>query len=166
MIAREAAGSRRTQYNGLTSTAIVFVTTTQAAHASIIMTAPAPAPDPAAAAALPTIALALRQGDAAACDAAAVQLRDLVAKAPGDTQAAVCVAIAKNGEVVDAAFVQALGRQGLSDAAQHSLVLAMMTMLLHDDAKEGSTAMMQACPHYLPTLLRIIAQEQPVATCR
>ena len=130
------------------------------------MTAPAPAPDPSAIAALPSFALALRQGDASACERAAVQLRDLVTNAPGGTEAAICVAIAKNGEAVDAAFVQALGRQGLSEGAQHALVVAMMTMLRHDDVKEASTPMMQACPHYLPLLLRVIAQEQPVATCR
>ena len=132
------------------------------------MTALAPAPDPAVAAALPTIALALRQGDAAACDAAAVQLRDIVTKAPADAQAAACVAIARSSEVVDAAFVRALGRPGLSDAAQHSLVTTMMKMymLAYDTCNDPSSAMMQACTVYLPTLLRIIAQEQPVATCR
>jgi hypothetical protein len=130
------------------------------------MAAPTPAPDPAAVAALPAIALALRHGDASACEAAAVQLRDIVTKAPADAQAAVCVAVARNGEVVDAAFVQALGRPGLSDAAQHALVNAMMTMIAHDDVKEASTAMMQVCSVYLPILLRIIAQEQPVAACR
>ena len=90
----------------------------------------------------------------------------MVTNAAADAQAAACEAIAKNGEVVEAAFVQALGRQGLSDGAQHALVVAMMTMLLHDDVKEASTPMMQACPHYLPLLQRVIAQEQPVATCR
>ena len=39
-------------------------------------------------------------------------------------------------------------------------------MMLHDDVKEASSAMMQACPVYLPILLRIIAQEQPVVACR
>jgi hypothetical protein len=38
--------------------------------------------------------------------------------AAADAQAAACEAIAKNGEVVEAAFVQALGQQGLSDGAQ------------------------------------------------
>jgi len=130
------------------------------------MTAAIPAPVPAAIAALPAIALALRQGDASSCEHAAVRLKDLVTQAAGDAQAAVCVATAKISEVVDAAFVQALGRQGLSDAAQHALVLTMMSMLNHDDVKEASSAMMQACPVYLPILLRIIAQEQPVSTCR
>ena len=133
------------------------------------MTAPAPvtsSPDVAALAALPAIALALRHGDASACDSAAAQLRDLVTKAPADAAAAVCVAVAKHGDIVDAAFVQALGRQGLSDAAQHALVVAMMTILLPDDAKEASTALMHASPVFLPILLRIIEQELPVSVCR
>jgi hypothetical protein len=132
------------------------------------MAAPTPAPDPAAVAALPAIALALRQGDASACEAAAVQLRDIVTKAPADAQAAVCVAVARNSEVVDAAFVQALGRLELSDATQHALVSAMMKlyMQVYDACNEPSSAMMQACPVYLPILLRIIAQEQPVSSCR
>ena len=62
--------------------------------------------------------------------------------------------------------MQALGRPGLSDAAQHALVTTMMTMLLHDDVKEASSAMMQASPAYLPILLRIIDQEHPVAAYR
>ena len=97
-----------------------------------------------------------------------MQLRDIVTKAPADVQAAVCVAVARNVEVVDAAFVQALGRPGLSDAAQHALVNAMMKlyMQVYDTCNEPSSAMMQACPVYLPILLRIIAQEQPVAICR
>ena len=133
------------------------------------MTAPAPvtlSPDVAAHAALPAIALALRHGDASACDSAAAQLRDLVTKAPSDDAAAVCVAVAKHGDIVDAAFVQALGRQGLSDAAQHALVVAMMTILLHDDAKEASTALMHASPVFLHIFLRIIEQELPVSVCR
>ena len=132
------------------------------------MTAPAPAPSPdvAALAALPAIAVSLRHGDAPACDSAAAQLRDLVTKAPADAAAAVCVAVAKHGDIVDAAFVQALGRQGLSDAAQHALVDAMMTILLHDDAKEASAALMHASPVFLPILLRIIEQELPVSVCR
>ncbi len=129
------------------------------------MAAASPAPHPAAAA-LPAIALGLRLADAAACEAAALQLRDMVTNANGDAQTAVCVALARSSDVVDAAFVLALGRSGLSDAAQHALVTAMMTMLLHDDVKEVSTAMMLACPVYLPILLRIIAQEQPPAACR
>ena len=132
------------------------------------MTAPAPAPSPdvAALAALPAIAVALRHGDASACDSAAAQLRDLVTKAPADAAAAVCVAVAKHGDIVDAAFVQALGRQGLSDTAQHALVDAMMTILLHVDALEASTALMLASPVFLPILLRIIEQELPVSVCR
>ena len=63
----------------------------------------------------------------------------MVTNAAADAQAAACEAIAKNGEVVEAAFVQALGRQGLSDGAQHALVLTTMSVLLHDDAKEAST---------------------------
>ncbi len=80
------------------------------------MTAPAPAPSPdvAALAALPAIVVAMRHGDAAACDSAAAQLRDLVTKAPADAAASVRVAVAKHGDIVDAVFVQALGRQGLS----------------------------------------------------
>ena len=133
------------------------------------MTAPAPvtpSPDVAALAALPAIAVALRHGDASACDSAAAQLRDLVTKAPADAAAAVCVAVAKHGDIVDAAFVQALGRQGLSDTAQHALVVAMMTILLPDDAKEASTALMHASPVFLLILLRIIEQELPVSVCR
>ena len=95
-----------------------------------------------------------------------MQLRDIVTKAPADAQAAVCVAVARSVEV--AAFGQALGRPGLSDAAQHALVNAMMKlyMQVYDTCNEPSSAMMQACPVYLPILLRIIAQEQPVAICR
>ena len=132
------------------------------------MTAPAPAPSPdvAALAALPAIAVALRHGHASACDSAAAQLRDLVTKAPADAAAAVCVAVAKHGDIVDAAFVQALGRQGLSDTAQHALVVAMMTILRPDDSKEASTALMLASPVFLPILLRIIEQELPVSVCR
>ena len=132
------------------------------------MTAPAPAPSPdvAALAALPAIAVALHHGDASACDSAAAQLRDLVTKAPADAAAAVCVAVAKHGDIVDAAFVQALGRQGLSDTAQHALVVAMMTILRPDDSKEASTALMHASPVFLPILLRIIEQELPVSVCR
>jgi hypothetical protein len=126
----------------------------------------ATAPEDAAVAVFPSIALALRQGDAAARDSAAAQLRDLVTKAPADAAAAVCVAVAKSDDVVDAAFVQALVRADLSDAAQHSLVTAMMALLLHDDAKDASTALMRASPVYLLVLLRIIAQELPVSTCR
>jgi len=136
------------------------------------MTAASPAPDPAAIAALPAIALALRQGDGSSCEHAAVRLRDLVTKAAaeaaGDAQAAVCGAIANNGEVVDAAFVQALGRQGLSDAAQRALVLTMMSLYMkfYDVCNDPSSAMMQASFLFLPILLRIISQEQPVSTCR
>ena len=102
------------------------------------------APEHAAVAAFPSIAVALRQGDAAARDSAAAQLRDLVTKAPADAAAAVRVAVAKSDDVVDAAFVQALVRADLSDAAQHALVSSMTTMLLQDDVKEASTAIMQA----------------------
>jgi hypothetical protein len=126
----------------------------------------ATAPEAAAIAAFPSIALALRQGDAAALDSAAAQLRDLVTKAPADAAAAVCVAVAKSDDVVDAAFVQALGRADLSDAAQHALATTMMALFFHDDAKDASTALMRACPVYLPVLLRIIAQQLPVSTCR
>ena len=122
------------------------------------MAAKAPAPDPAGIAALPSIALSLRQGDASACERAAVQLRDLAATGSGDTQIAACVAIANNSDLVDAAFVQALRRPGLSDTVQHALVVTMMSMLLHDDVKHESTPMMLACPYYMPVLLRIIAQ--------
>jgi hypothetical protein len=131
----------------------------------IVMAAATVAPDPVAPAALPAIALALRHGDASAREAAAVQLRHIVTKAPADAQA-VCVAVAGHSDVVDAAFVQALGRPGLSEAAQHALVTAMMTMMSYDGVKEACTAMMQASPVYMPVLLRIIAQEQPVSACR
>jgi hypothetical protein len=131
------------------------------------MAAPAPNADPAAIAALPALALALCQDDASAFEVAAVQLRDFVTKnSDDDAQAAVCVAVARSCEVVDAAFVQALRRPLLSDTAQRALLTTMMTMLNHDDVMEVSTAMMQACPLYLPILLRIIAQEQPVSVCR
>ena len=129
------------------------------------MAAATAAPDPVATAALPAIALALRHGDASAREAAAVQLRNIVTKAPADAQA-VCMAVAGHSDVVDAAFVQALGCPGLSEAAQHALVTAMMTMMSYDGVKEACTAMMRACPVYMPVLLRIIAQEQPVAACR
>jgi hypothetical protein len=122
--------------------------------------------DPAVTASLPTITLALRQCNAAACEAAAVQLRDIVTKAPADAQAAVCAAVAKSSDAVDAAFVQALGRPGLSDIAQHALVMTIKVMFRHDDTKVASTPMMQACPVYLPFILRIVAQEQPVSACR
>ena len=122
------------------------------------MAAKAPAPDPAGIAALPSIALSLRQGDASACERAAVQLRDLAATGSGDTQIAACVAIANNSDLVNAAFVEALRRPGLSDNVQHALVVTMMSMLLHDDVKHESTPMMLACPFYMPVLLRIIAQ--------
>jgi hypothetical protein len=126
----------------------------------------ATAPEAAAIAVFPSIALALRQGDAAALDSAAAQLRDLVTKAPADAAAAVCVAVAKSDDVVEAAFVQALGRADLSDAAQHALVTTMMALLLHNDAKDACTVLMRAAPVYLPAFLRIIAQELPVSTCR
>ncbi len=64
-------------------------------------------------AALPAIAAALRLSNPFACAAAAAQLRDLVTKAPADAAAAVCVEVARH-DVVDAAFVRALGRAGLS----------------------------------------------------
>ena len=134
------------------------------------MTAPAaaPSPDVAALAALPAIAGALRHGDASACDSAAAQLRDLVTKAPANAAAAVCVVVAKHGDIVDAAFVQALGRQGLSDAAQHALVDAMMAVYLKvpDDCNDPSSAMMQASSRFLPILLHVVAQERPVSSCR
>ena len=120
----------------------------------------------AAIAALPAIAAALRLGDPAACDAAAAQLRELVEKAPADAAAAVCVAVARHDDVVDAAFVHALGRAGLSDAAQHALVTAMMTILFHDDAIEAGTALMRAASVFLPALQRIIARELPASSCR
>jgi hypothetical protein len=113
---------------------------------------------------LPAIALALRDADISVLEAAAVQLRDLVV-AP-DAAADVCAAVANHSEVVDAAFVRALGRPGLSAASQHALVLAMMTIFRHDDTKDASTPLMRSCPLYLPVLLRIIAQELPVSTCR
>ena len=126
----------------------------------------ATAPAAAAIAALPSIALALRQGDASACANAAAQLLDLVANAPADAAASVSVTVAKSDDIIDAAFVQALGRADVSDVAQHALVTAMMMILLHDDAKEAGTALMRASPVHLPAFLRIIAQELPVSTCR
>ena len=132
------------------------------------MAAPAAAHNPSSCAVLPAIALALRQGDAAACETAALQLRDIVTKAPADAQAALCVAVASDSDVVNSAFVQALGRPRLSDAAQHALVHTMTKIYVqaYDICNEPSSAMMQACPVFLPILLRIMAQEQPVAACR
>jgi hypothetical protein len=126
----------------------------------------ATAPEAAAIAAFPFVALALRQGDAAARNSAAAQLRDLVTQAPADAAAAVCVALAKSDDVVEGAFVQALGRADPSDAAQHALATTMMVLLRHEDAKDASTSLMRAGPVYLPAFLRIIAQELPVSTCR
>ncbi len=114
----------------------------------------------AAIAALPAIAAALRLGDAAA------QLRDLVEKAPADAAAAVCVAVARHDDVVDAAFVHALVRAGLSDAAQHALVTAMLTILFRGDANDAGTALMRAASVFLPALQRIIARELPALSCR
>ena len=126
------------------------------------------APDSAAIAALPAIAAALRLGDAAACDAAAAQLRDLVEKAPANAAAAVCLAVATSEEAVDAAFVCALQRSDLSGQAQHALVTAMTAVYLkvYDECNRPSSPMMQASPIFLPILLCIIAREQPVSTCR
>ncbi len=132
----------------------------------IVSMAFSPSPDLSPLAALPAIASALRQIDASVWDTAAAQLQDLVTNAPARAAAAVCVAVAKNADAVHSAFVQALVRPGLSEAAQHSLVLAMMAILDHDDAKELSTAMVRACDVFLPALLRIIAQEHPVSSCR
>ena len=127
-----------------------------------------PTPDAAVIAELPAITLALRQGGESACEAAAVQLHDIVVKAPSDTKNSVCIAIASNGEVIDAAFVQALGRPEISVSMQQALVSTMMSIYLtvHDFCNEPSSAMMQASPLFLPILLRIIAQEQPVSVCR
>ncbi len=47
----------------------------------------------------------------------------------------------------------------------HALVTTMV-MMNHDEVKDASTPMMQACPVYLPVLQRIIAQEQPMSACR
>jgi hypothetical protein len=117
-------------------------------------------------AALPAIAAALRLSNPFACAAAAAQLRDLVTKAPADAAAAVCVEVARHDDVVDAAFVRALGRAGLSEAAEHALVTAMMTILRHDDCKESGTALMRAASVFLPALQRIIARELPASSCR
>ena len=111
----------------------------------------ATAPEDAAVAVFPSIALALRQGDAAARDSAAAQLRDLVTKAPADAAAAVCVAVAKSDDVVDAAFVQALVRADLSDAAQHALATAMVALLIHDERRvHGPHARLPRVPACLP----------------
>jgi hypothetical protein len=126
------------------------------------------APEDAAIAAFPSIALALRQGDAAACDSAAAQLRDMVTKAPADAAAAVCLSVANSNDIVVAAFVQALGRVDLSDAAQHALLTAMMALYMqfYDECNAPSSAMMQASPVFLPLLFNIIAQDHPVSTSR
>ncbi len=120
------------------------------------------------AAALSTIAINLRQCDASACEAAALQLLDMVTAAPVSSQAAFCAAVASAIEVVDAGLVQTLGRAELSSTAQRALMTAMMTiyMKVFDICNEPSSAMTQASPAYLPVVLRIIAQEQPVAACR
>ena len=63
---------------------------------------------------------------------------------PTDAAAAVCV--------------QALGRTDLSDATHHALASAMMTLLLPDDARDASTALIHYAgasgapptPHPLP----------------
>ena len=130
------------------------------------MATTSPAPASTALAALPAIALALRFGDAAACDSAAAQLRDLVATAPEDAAAAVSAAVATDENTVEAAFELALGRAGLSDDAQHALVTAMMMILHHDVAKEAETALVRASPVFLTTLQRIIAQQLPVSASR
>ncbi len=67
----------------------------------IIMAAPAPNADPAAVA-LTALAIALCQADAAACEAAAMQLRDTLTKTSDDAQDAVCLAVASSVEVVAA----------------------------------------------------------------
>jgi hypothetical protein len=122
----------------------------------------------AATAALPSITLALRHGDESSCESAALQLRDLVTTAPADAAAVLYTSIAKSSDVVDAAFVQALGRRELSAKSQHALVHTMMTlyMKVYDDCNEPSSAMMLASPLFLPMLLRIMGQEQPVSVCR
>ena len=122
----------------------------------------------AAFAALPAITLALRHGDESSCESAALQLRDLVTNAPADAAAVLYTSIAKSSDVVDAAVVQALGRRELSAKSQHALVHTMMTlyMKVYDDCNEPSCAMMLASPLFLPILLRIMSQEQPVSACR
>lgn len=126
------------------------------------------APDAAALEMLPAIALALRQGDQSAFKSAALQLKDLVTNAPAHAAAALYSFIVKNGDVVDAAFVQALGRCELSEECQHALVLTMMTlyMKVYDDCNDPSSPMMQASPFFLPILLSIMAREHPVSACR
>ncbi len=128
----------------------------------------ASAPDTAAIATLPSIALSLRRGDAAACNSAAAQLRDLVTKAPADTATEVCAAVAAHGDVVDASFVQALGRADMDGGTQHALVLAMLAlyMQVHEECNEPSSPMMQASPIFIPILTSIIAREDPVSTSR
>jgi hypothetical protein len=92
----------------------------------------------------------------------------MVTNAPADVEAAVCTAIVNNSDVVDSAFVQALSHPGLSDTAQHALVvtLASIYLKIYDVCNDPSSALMKRSPLVLPILLRIIAQEQPVATCR
>jgi hypothetical protein len=124
--------------------------------------------DSAALEVLPAVVLALRHGGQPDCDRAAFQLRDLVTKAPADAAAALFASIVNNSEIVDAAFVQALGRCELSEESEQALMVTMMTlyMKVYDDCNEPLSPMMQASPLFLPILLRIMAREQPVSACR
>ena len=119
-------------------------------------------------AALPSIALALRGSDASACESAAMQLRDIVTRAPDDAAVVMAKSISENGEVVDAAFVYALRRLDLSQDALNALVHTMkiLYMKAHDECTRPSSAMMLASVVFLPFLQRIIAQECPVFACR
>jgi hypothetical protein len=126
----------------------------------------APKVTPSALAVLPALALALRRGDASACESASFQLRDLVTKAPAD--AATAIAVVSSIDIVESAFVHALGRLDLSQEAQHALILTMKVLYMkaHDECTRPSSAMMLGSPVFLPILQRIIAQEQPVSACR
>ena len=153
---------QRTSFHSIKSKAIPVCTLL------VSMAIPAPDVGLSALAMLPAIALSLREGNAFACESASLQLRDLVTKAPSDAATAVSVAVASSGEIVDAAFLHALGRMDLSQAAQHALVLTMKTLYMkaHDECTCPSSAMMLGSPVFLPILQRIIAQEQPVSACR
>jgi hypothetical protein len=128
----------------------------------------APKVTPSALAVLPALALALRRGDASACESASFQLRDLVTKAPADAATAICIAVVSSIDIVESAFVHALGRLDLSQEAQHALILTMKVLYMkaHDECTRPSSAMMLGSPVFLPILQRIIAQEQPVSACR
>jgi hypothetical protein len=72
-------------------------------------------PEDAALSALPSIAIALRQRDCSSRDSAAMQLRDLVANAPASSADTLFACIVKDNDVVESAFVHALGDSELNE---------------------------------------------------